>query len=151
MNSPANATGAHASDEKRDSVARSAGTATEGVIDGLIFYQRLTETEAADPDRVAAEMAKLGQAFLLWFGKHWRELDRSTGIEILPIRISRGPSETERCRRACELPALPTRDLVGDEAGLHGWTGRRVSRRPLGYGGSREACAGSQSKTARWP
>jgi hypothetical protein len=30
--------------------------------------------------------------------------------------------------RACELPTLPTRDLVGDEAGLHGWTGRRVGR-----------------------
>ena len=32
-------------------------------------------------------------------------------------------------RRACELPAPPTRDLVG-EAGLHGWTGRRVGRGP---------------------
>jgi hypothetical protein len=31
-------------------------------------------------------------------------------------------------RRACELPALPMRALVGDEAGLHGWTGRRVGR-----------------------
>jgi hypothetical protein len=34
---------------------------------------------------------------------------------------------------------LPARDLVGDEAGLHGWTGRRVGRRPLGYGGSRKS------------
>jgi len=70
--------------------------ATEDVIDGLIFYQRLTEAEADDPDRVAAEMGKLGQAFLLWFGKNWRELDRSPGIEILPIRVSRGPSDSER-------------------------------------------------------
>jgi hypothetical protein len=30
--------------------------------------------------------------------------------------------------RVCELPTLPTRDLVGGEAGLHGWTGRRVGR-----------------------
>ena len=27
---------------------------------------------------------------------------------------------------ACELPLLPMRDLVVDEAALHGWTGRRV-------------------------
>jgi len=37
-------------------------------------------------------------------------------------------------RRACERPALPTRDLVAGEAGLHGWTGRRVGEAPTFYG-----------------
>jgi hypothetical protein len=37
--------------------------------------------------------------------------------------------------RRCELPALPPRDHVGDEAGLHGWTGRRVVEGSTSYGG----------------
>jgi hypothetical protein len=69
--------------------------ATEDMIDALIFYERLTETEADDPERVAAEIAKMGQALLLWWSARWRELDRPGGLEIPAIRVSRGPSETE--------------------------------------------------------
>jgi len=68
--------------------------ATETMIDALIYYGRLTATEADDPDRVAAEIAKVGQALLLWWAEHWRELDRNTGIEIPFIRVRRGPSES---------------------------------------------------------
>src|SRR5690349_18747170 len=35
-------------------------------------------------------------------------------------------------RRACELPAPPTRDLVGGEAGRHGWTGPNADYRLTG-------------------
>jgi hypothetical protein len=70
-------------------------TASEEMITALIFYERLTETEADDPERVAAEIAKMGQALLLWWSARWRELDRSPGLEIPAIRVSRGPSETE--------------------------------------------------------
>jgi hypothetical protein len=37
--------------------------------------------------------------------------------------------------RACELPTLPTRDLVRDEAGLHGRPGRRAGRGAYLLGG----------------
>ena len=69
--------------------------ATEEMIDALIFYERLTEAEADDPDRVAEEIAKMGQALLQWWAARWRELDRPGGLEIPLIRVSRGPSETE--------------------------------------------------------
>ena len=70
-------------------------TATEQMIDALVYYGRLREDEIDDPDRVAAEIAKVGQALMLWWGRNWRELDHGAGIEILPIRVSRGASETE--------------------------------------------------------
>jgi len=70
--------------------------ATEDMVDALVYYGRLSEDETPDQDRVAVEIAKVGQQLLLWWSEHWRELDRSTGIEIPPIRVSRGPSETER-------------------------------------------------------
>ena len=66
------------------------------MIDALIYYGRLTEGELDDPERVAAEIAKMGQALLLWWSQRWRELDRTPGIEIATIRVSRGPSESEQ-------------------------------------------------------
>jgi hypothetical protein len=70
--------------------------ATAEGIDALIYYGRLTEAETMDPERVREELAKVGQALLIWFFKHWRELDRSTGIEIPAIRVSRKPPDSER-------------------------------------------------------
>ena len=64
-------------------------SATEEMIDALVYYGRLTEAEADDPDRVAAEIAKMGQALLLWWSQRWRELDRPGGIEIEAIRVRR--------------------------------------------------------------
>jgi len=69
--------------------------ATEEMIDALVYYGRLSEAEADDPDRVAAEIAKVGQALLLWWGENWRELDRSPRIEIPLIRVSHGPDESD--------------------------------------------------------
>jgi hypothetical protein len=69
--------------------------AVEDLIDALIFYGRLTETEAEDDDRVDGEIAKLGQGLLLWWAKHWRELDRSPDVEIPFIRVRRHPPESE--------------------------------------------------------
>jgi hypothetical protein len=70
--------------------------AVEGMIDALVYYGRLTQAEAADDDRVAAEIAAVGQRLLEWWAAHWRELDRSSSLEIPPIRVSRPPPETEQ-------------------------------------------------------
>jgi len=70
-------------------------TATEEMIDALIYYGRLTEAEASEAERVAEEIAKVGQQLLTWWAQHWREFDRSTGIEIPFIRVWRKPPHTE--------------------------------------------------------
>jgi len=70
--------------------------ATEQMIDALIFYGRLTEAEADDPERLREEIAKVGQALLMWWSANWRSLDRPGGIEIAAIRVRRKPSEDER-------------------------------------------------------
>jgi hypothetical protein len=69
--------------------------ASEAMIDALIYYGVMSEAEADDPERVAAEIAKLGQALLIWWAEHWRELDRSPGLEIPFIRVWRSPPEPE--------------------------------------------------------
>jgi hypothetical protein len=43
--------------------------AVEAMTDALIATGRLTESEAANRDRVAAELARQ----LLWWSEHWRE------------------------------------------------------------------------------
>jgi hypothetical protein len=70
-------------------------SATEEMIDALIYYGRLTEAEAENEDRVAVELAVIAQALLLWWAEHWRELDRGGGLEIPAIRVSRKPPESE--------------------------------------------------------
>ena len=70
-------------------------TATEEMIDALIYYGRLTEAEAEDEDRVAVELSVLAQALLLWWSQHWREWDRGTNLEIPPIRVSPRPPGSE--------------------------------------------------------
>jgi hypothetical protein len=71
--------------------------ATEEMIAALLFYGRLSEAEADDPDRVAAEIAKVGQALLIWWSRNWRGLDRAPGIiEIPAIRVSRRRDDPER-------------------------------------------------------
>jgi hypothetical protein len=47
-------------------------TATEGIIDALIHFGRLTETEASDPRRITEELGHQ----LTWFAEHWRGLRR---------------------------------------------------------------------------
>ena len=47
-------------------------TATEGIIDALIHFGRLTEAEASDQRRVAEELGRQ----LVWWSEHWRELRR---------------------------------------------------------------------------
>ena len=71
-------------------------SATEDLIDALIFYGALSEAEAEDDDRVDEELAKLGQALLVWFAANWRGLDHTPGFEIPPIRVSRRPPDPER-------------------------------------------------------
>jgi hypothetical protein len=61
-------------------------TATEEMIDALIYYGRLTEAEAEDEHRVREELAKMGQALLLWWSTRWRELDLDS-LEIPAIRV----------------------------------------------------------------
>ena len=70
--------------------------ATEAMIDALVYYGRLSEAEASDQERVAAEIAAVARSLLRWWAEHWRELDRSTGPEISAIRVSRTPSKPER-------------------------------------------------------
>lgn len=70
--------------------------ATEQLLDALLYYGRLNESEAEDDERVRAEIAAVAQRLLIWWARHWRELDRSTGLsEIPPIRVSRTPHESE--------------------------------------------------------
>ena len=71
-------------------------SATEDLIDALVYFGALNEAEAEDDDRVDEELAKLGQALLQWFAGHWRELDHASGFEIPMIRVSRRPPDSER-------------------------------------------------------
>ena len=70
-------------------------TAHEGVIDGLVYFGELTEREAEDDKLVAEAQKRLAQGLLIWFGQHWREMDRDTALEIVAIRVSRDPSKSE--------------------------------------------------------
>jgi hypothetical protein len=71
-------------------------TATEEMITALRYYGRLTETELDDPERIGEEIAKIGQALLLWWAARWRSLDHSPDFELPLIRVSHGPSESEQ-------------------------------------------------------
>ena len=42
---------------------------SEKLIDALVYYERLTEAEASDQDRVDEEIGKLGAMLLGWFGE----------------------------------------------------------------------------------
>jgi hypothetical protein len=59
------------------------------------------------------------------------DAERSTQHHPRQLGIG-GPFQEVRRPDACELPAPPTPDLVGDEAGLHGWTGPNADYRLTG-------------------
>ena len=71
-------------------------SATEDLIDALIFYGALSEAEAEDDDRVDEELGALGQSLLVWFAANWRGLDHASGFEIPLIRVSRRPPDSEQ-------------------------------------------------------
>ena len=48
---------------------------SEQCIDALVHYGRLTEAEACDHRRVAAELGGLAQRLLTWWSERWRSLD----------------------------------------------------------------------------
>ncbi len=70
------------------------------------------ERERDRADRLVSELLKVT-------ANTTNEMAAKLEGEIAALRLA--------CRSrpdACELPAPPTRDLVGGEPGLHGWTGR---------------------------
>ena len=61
--------------------------------------------------------------------ERFRTYSKMKGLMALATGLSMIFQIWRTCgRRACDLPALPTRDLVGDEVALHGRTGRQVGR-----------------------
>src|SRR6516164_1181102 len=89
-------------------------------------YERQSRSLRLDvgrPDHLRPLLGFFGNEFAEVGERHRHRHAAKVGKARLDLGIERTCG-----RRAYKLPALPTRDLVGDEAGLHGWTGRKVGK-----------------------